>query len=76
MESALEIINSITMLDIVKVMIIVLVVVYNVFAFLMLKMASSMTRSVQIKDGVIVNTLALAHFIFAVIVLILSIVVL
>ena len=76
MNDALQIINSITLLSIVKVLIVALISVYTVFAFLMMRMASSMTRAVQMKDGAIINILALSHFIFAAVVLFLSIVVL
>ena len=76
MNEAIQIIDSITILMVVKVLIVTLVSVYTVFAYLMMRMAGSMTRAVQMKDGVIINTLSLAHFIFAIVVLMLSIVVL
>ena len=76
MQSAIQIIESITMILVLKVLITTLLLVYVIFAFLMMKQVSAMTRAVTMKDDFVVRGLSLIHFVFAVLVLLLALVIL
>lgn len=76
MDSALTIVESITLLSIFKVLIIALLLVYGVFAFLMMKQVGAMTRAVVMKDDYVMRLLSIAHFALAVLVLLLALVIL
>lgn len=66
----LAIIESITLLSIVKLLLAILLFVYLVFAGLMARQISAMTKAVAMKDDYIIRVLGLLHFLFAVIVFI------
>lgn len=68
--------ESISILSIFKVLIITLLVVYAMFAVLMLIQVGSMTRAVNLKDDYLMKLLSVGHLVFALLVLIISIVVL
>lgn len=76
MNTGLQILESITILSVVKWLVVVLLLVYVVFSFLMMRMIASMTRAVTIRDEYIIKILGSAHFAIAVVVLILAIFVL
>lgn len=61
--------QSITLLSIVKVLLVILLGVYAIFAGLMMTQIGAMTRAVVIKDGFIMKTLGFIHFGFALLVL-------
>ncbi len=65
MNTLLVFLESITILSIVKLLVITLLVVYAVFALLMMRQIASMTRAVTIKDDAIIRILGLIHFVFA-----------
>lgn len=67
-----DIIQSITMLSIVKFLVVTLLAVYALFALLMMKQVSAMTRAVQMKDDYVIRTLGIINLGFAVLVLIMS----
>lgn len=71
-----NIIQSITLLGIVKVMLIILLIVYNIFAGLMMKQIGAMTRAVTMKDDFIIRLVGIIHFGFALFVLLLAIIIL
>lgn len=71
-----NIIQSITLLGIVKVMLIILLIVYNIFAGLMMKQIGAMTRAVTMKDDFLIRLVGIIHFGFALFVLLLAIIIL
>jgi len=76
METAITILQSVTALLILKTLMVVLLLVYAVFAFLMMKQVSAMTRVISMKDDYIIRALGVLHFVFAIVVLILSLAIL
>jgi len=72
----LNFVESITLLNVVKLMLVVLLVVYTIFAYLMMVQVRSMRRAVRTKDDQILRALGIAHFVFACLVLFIAIVVL
>lgn len=70
------ILQSITLLSVVKLLIVILLSVYGIFAFLMMRQIRSMTRAVVLKDDLIIHVLGIAHFVAAALVLFIAIVVL
>ena len=69
----LGIIQSITFLDVVKFLIVTLLIVYSVFALLMMRQVSAMTKAVTMRDDFVIRLLGILNFVFAIVVLILSI---
>lgn len=72
----LNVLQAITLLGIFKVMLIVLLGVYAVFAGLMMKQIGAMTKAVTMKDDFLIRLLGLIHFVFAVLVLLVAIILL
>ena len=72
----IQVFQSITLLGIVKVMLIMLLVVYNIFAGLMMKQIASMTRAVTMKDDFLIRLVGIIPFGFALFVLLLAIIIL
>ncbi len=68
--------QSITLLGIFKVMLVVLLIVYTIFALLMMKQVGAMTRAVTMKDDAVIRVLGLVHFIFALLVLVMALLIL
>lgn len=67
-----EIFSSITMLVVVKILIIILMGVYVVFAFLIFRQIGVMTRAVTMRDGYVVKVLGTLHLLFAILTLIVA----
>jgi hypothetical protein len=65
----ISLLQSITLLSIVKVLLVMLLGVYLIFAGLMMTQIGAMTRAVVIKDGFIIKTLGIIHFTFALLIL-------
>lgn len=65
--------QSITLLDITKVLLVLLLLVYMLFALLMMKQISAMTKAVTMKDDVIIRTLGVLNFVFATVVFLIAI---
>ena len=63
------ILQSITLLLVVKVLIVILLLVYTIFAGLMMTQIGAMTRAIVIKDGFIMKILGVIHFVFALLIL-------
>jgi len=70
---ALGIIGAITFLDIVKFLIVTLLIVYSVFALLMMRQVAAMTKAVTMRDDFVIRLLGILNFAFAIVVLLLSI---
>lgn len=70
----LTIIQTITFLDVVKFLIVLLLLVYAVFALLMMRQVAAMTRAVAMKDDFVIRLLGVAHFAFALVVLVVALV--
>jgi hypothetical protein len=69
----LSIIQSITVLDVVKFLIVTLLLVYSIFALLMMRQVAAMTKAVTMRDDFIIRLLGILNFVFAIVVLLLSI---
>lgn len=66
-------IQGITYLSIVKFLMVVLLAVYAVFALLMMKQVSSMTKAVTMRDDFVIRVLGFLNFAFAVLVLLMAV---
>jgi len=69
-------VRGVTMLGIVKWMVVIFLLVYNVFAFLMMRQTKVMTKAVSMRDDYLVRIFSIAHFVFAGLTLLLSILIL
>jgi len=65
--------QSITLLDITKVLLVLLLLVYMLFALLMMKQIAAMTKAITMKDDVIIRTLGVLNFVFATVVFLIAI---
>ena len=72
MNALLTLVEGFTILTLVKVLIVILLGVYAIFAGLMMTQVMAMTKAVVIKDGFIMKILSLVHFLFATLVLLLA----
>lgn len=72
---AFAIIDSFNFSLVVKLMFVVLLLVYSLFAMLMMRQISSLTKAVQMKDDYIIRGLGILHFGFAMIVLVIALLV-
>lgn len=70
----LAVIQAITFLDLVKFLIVLLLLVYTVFALLMMRQVAAMTKAVAMKDDFVIRLLGVAHFGFAMVVLVVALV--
>ena len=70
------ILESITLLSITKVLIVVLLLVYVVFALLMMKQVAAMTKAVTMKDDFVIRVLGVLNFVFAVLVFLIALLIL
>lgn len=61
----LEFIDSITFLLVVKVLLMTMFTVYGLFAMLMMRQITAMTKAVQMQDDYVIRFLGMAHFGFA-----------
>jgi hypothetical protein len=69
----LPIIQSITVLSVVKFLIVTLLLVYSIFAMLMMRQVAAMTKAVTMRDDFVIRLLGILNFVFAIVVLLLSI---
>jgi hypothetical protein len=74
--NAMTFLETITLLSIVKLMILMLLSVYAVFAYLMMRQIRSMNRAVNVKDDFVIGILGTGHFVFALLVLFIALLVL
>lgn len=68
----MEILGSITLLLIVKVMLVILLFVYVVFAMLMMRQIAAMTKAVTMQDDYVIRVVGGLHFLMALAVWIVS----
>lgn len=76
MNGLLAIIEGITLLSVVKFLMVTLLIVYTTFALLMMRQISAMTKAVTIRDDFVIRLMGTIHFVFAILVLIISLVLL
>ena len=67
-----SLVQSITFLSIVKLLLLILLLVYTVFAGLMTRQITAMTRAVMMKDDFVIRGLGLAHFGLAVLIFLMA----
>lgn len=72
----ITLVQSITFLSVVKVLIVILLLVYAVFALLMMKQIAAMTKAVTMRDDFVIRLLGVLNFGFAIFVFILALVIL
>lgn len=72
MNGVLVLLESITLLSVVKFLVVLLLLVYGVFALLMMKQVSAMTRAVTMRDDFVIRILGILHFGFAVLTLVIA----
>lgn len=65
--------QSITILLVVKVLVVILLVVYMIFAGLMMLQIRAMTKAITMKDDYVIRGLGVLHFGFAVLVFLISV---
>ena len=65
--------SSITFLSVVKFLLVVLLLVYSVFALLMMKQVSAMTKAVTMRDDFVIRILGILNFTFAIVVFLMAI---
>lgn len=71
--NALSLFESITVLAVVKVMVVTLLLVYAVFALLMMRQIGAMTKAVTMRDDYIIRILGVLNFGFAIFVLLMAV---
>lgn len=60
------VIQAITYLDVVKFLIVTLLLVYAIFALLMMRQVSAMTKAVTMRDDFVIRILGILNFCFAI----------
>lgn len=74
--AVLGLLESITIWSIFKVMLLIGILVYVSFAFLMMRQVGEMSKAVKMPDDYVVRILAVAHFVAAVLVFLLAMIIL
>ncbi len=69
----ITVVQSITFLGVVKFLIVILLLVYTVFALLMMKQVGAMTKAVTMRDDFVIRILGILNFGFAILVLLMAI---
>lgn len=72
----LRLFEEITLLSLVKLVFVVGILVYTVFAFLMLRQIQVMSRVVMMKYDYVIKIIGVAHSVFALMVLLVALVIL
>ena len=62
----ITLVQSITFLGILKFLLVTLLLVYAVFALLMMKQVSAMTKAIAMRDDFVIRMLGIINFCFAV----------
>lgn len=68
--------NSITLLSVVKLLMVLLLIVYTIFAYLMMIQAKAMTKAIVMRDDYVIRILAVAHLVMAGLVLFIALTIL
>lgn len=69
----ITVVQSITFLGVVKLLIVMLLLVYAVFALLMMKQVGAMTKAVTMRDDFVIRILGILNFGFAILVLLMAV---
>lgn len=69
----ITVVQSITFLGVVKFLIVMLLLVYAVFALLMMKQVGAMTKAVTMRDDFVIRILGILNFGFAILVLLMAV---
>ena len=69
----ITVVQSITFLGVVKFLMVILLLVYSVFALLMMKQVSAMTNAVTMRDDFVIRILGILNFGFAILVLLMAV---
>lgn len=69
----ITVVQSITFLGVVKFLMVILLLVYAVFALLMMKQVAAMTKAVTMRDDFVIRILGILNFGFAILVLLMAI---
>lgn len=69
----ITVVQSIKFLGVVKLLIVMLLLVYTVFALLMMKQVSAMTKAVTMRDDFVIRILGILNFGFAILVLLMAV---
>lgn len=69
MDAILNIFTGFTLLSFFKILLVILLGVYAVFAGLMMRQIAAMTKAITMKDDYIIRILGFIHFVFASLVL-------
>jgi len=69
----ITVVQSITFLGVVKFLMVILLLVYAVFALLMMKQVSAMTKAVTMRDDFVIRILGILNFSFAILVLLMAV---
>lgn len=72
----ITLVQSITYLSVVKFLMVTLLLVYSVFALLMMKQVGAMTKAVTMRDDYVIRILGILNFGFAIVVLLMAVFVL
>jgi hypothetical protein len=76
MDALIVFFESITLLGITRWLMTIFLVVYTIFAYLMMRQVKIMIKAVSMKDDYIIKIFSIGHFAFAMIVLIMTILIL
>ncbi len=69
----ITVVQSITFLGVVKFLVVLLLLVYAVFALLMMKQVGAMTKAVTMRDDFVIRILGILNFGFAILVLLMAV---
>ena len=69
----ITVVQSITFLGVVKFLVVLLLLVYAVFALLMMKQVGAMTEAVTMRDDFVIRILGILNFGFAILVLLMAV---
>lgn len=69
----ITLVQSITFLGVVKFLTVTLLLVYSVFALLMMRQVSAMTKAVTMRDDFVIRLLGILNFGFAILVLLMAV---
>lgn len=72
----LGLVQAITFLGVLKFLIVTLLLVYSVFALLMMRQVGAMTKAVMMQDDFVIRVLGVLNFGFAILVLVMAVLIL
>ncbi len=72
----IDLMQSVTLLGVFKVLIVTLLTVYALFAFLMMRQVVAMTNAVMMRDDYVIRIIGVINFVFAILVFLMSVLIL